>query len=605
MAYNVPYNVNNQEDFNKLHPEDKIIYLAQNQNSDVYKNELNRTTGILGENPSNVGAQDWYSRITAANAGVDPNAINGNTYDKSKYQYQNNAFGTGIRDTMVNGLGLDNSKIGWNSDPTGLGTVTYDGKDFMKASALNNGTSYANNVNDIYKAAVDYSLGTDDPYVDLTAYAATKGLPFNVGYQNGVVTVGGATANPSFVIDGNAYIKQSELDALTSRAMQNANIQNNADIWQKYEDKYTPLTDALLDKIVNREAFDYDPESDVAYQAYRDQYNREGDKALRDTMGSMAGLTGGFVNSAAVTAGAQAEQQWKDALMDRIPELVQQAYSRYVDDYNMNRTALSDVQNQHATAFNREYGVNRDTIEDVRYNNQLDTARNDKVYERNWAERQYNDEQTAAQKQWDRENQWHEEEQDQWQKQFELQKISYDQQKKENALTNAQNRGWFTQEEADLLGVPLDADPYYYTKTSLQIQNDSNKDYLAYQYALQDQYDEKAAARSARYASSGRSSSSGGSSSGTKKVSVTDDDEGGNGGSGISATAQQLHDETDAWLRSTTGKGINEVSALEQAKAILYTKKRLSYSNETVDELMTAAAIPDDVITAAAAAVGA
>lgn len=598
------YNVKNQDDFNKLSPQDKITYLSQNQNSDIYKNELNRVTNILGQNPNNTGALDWYSRVQAANAGVDANSINNNTYDPSKYQYQNPANGVGIRDTMVN-MGMDNNKIGWRGEPGGLGTVTYDGKDFMQANSLNNGTSYAAGVNDIYGAAVDYWKGTPNQIVDVTDYLANSQLPFNANYQNGKVMINGIAVDPAFVIDGNAYMNQSQLDQIMNQAMQQSGLQNNYDIWKKYDDKYTPTIDALLDKIVNREEFNYDPEQDIVYQSYRDQYNREGDKALRDTMGSMAGLTGGFINSAAVTAGAQAEQQWKDALMDRIPELAQQAYGRYVDDYNMNRSALSDVQNQYTQAFNREYGVNRDTMDDIRYNNALNTTRDDKAYERNWNEKTYNDEQAWRQKEWERQqmlddredlrywyeanrgdNQWYADEVYRWAG-FNRDNIMYDQQRIENALSNAQQRGYFTEEEAALLNVPLDADPRYYDKTTLQIQNNAEKDLLAYQYALQDQYDEKAAARNARYSASRSNASSrsrSSSSNGDGNSNITEDSE--------VPEYQQLYDQLDAQLIAATGKNLNQVDAYTQAELVM-TANAPDYVK---DELLNKMAIPYDII---------
>lgn len=545
------YNVKNQDDFNNLNPQDKITYLSQNQNSDIYKNELNRVNGILGQNPNNAGALDWYSRVQAANSGVSADAINNNTYDPTKWQYQNPANGVGIRNTMV-GMGMDNSKIGWRSDPGGLGTVTYDGKDFMQANSLNNGTSYAANANDVYGAAVNYWKGTPNQLVDVTDYAANKQLPFNLGYQDetGNVMVGGIAAKPSFVINGNAYMSQSQLDELVNQAMQNSNLQNNIDIWKKYDDKYTPMTDALLDKIVNRKEFDYDPEQDIAYRAYRDQYNREGDKSLRDTMGNMAGLTGGFINSAAVTAGAQAEQQWKNALMDRIPELAQIAYDRYVGDYNMNRNALSDVQNQHNQAFNREYGVNRDTMDDIRYNNALNVARDDKNYDRRWNEGLYADDQAWKQKQWDREGEWHQDDQIlKWQ--------------------NVRDNNYWQ-------GKNFDEGVRQFDTTFNEDVRRNNRDFAENQRQFN--------------VSLSRSGSRGSSSSGSKKSSGNGySDE---GSSGISAESQKLHDEIDAKLRSAYGLGINQVSAETQAGYVISS----NYPDEVKDELLTAMAIPDNVI---------
>lgn len=587
------YNVKNQDDFNSLSPQDKISYLGQNQNSDIYKNELNRVNGILGQNPNNAGALDWYSRVQAANSGVDTNTINNNTYDPTRWQYQNPANGVGIRNTMTNGNGLrmDNSKIEWRDNPNGLGTVTYDGKDFMQANSVNNGTSYAANASDIYRSAIDYWKGTPNEIVDTTSYVSNSGLPFNVDWQNGKVLINGIAGTPAFEIDGNSYMYKNELDNIIAQAMQNNGLQKGADIWQRYEDKYTPMTDALLDKIVNRKEFDYDPEQDIVYRAYRDQYNREGDKSLRDTMGNMTGLTGGFVNSAAVTAGAQAEQQWKDALMDRIPELAQIAYDRYVGDYNMNRNALSDVQNQHAQAFQREYGVNRDNISDLRYNNALDVERNDKNYDRGRQERLDNEENTRYWYEQQKDNnRWQADESYRWAgfndqsnlnwANFDRENIQYDQLRVDNALTNAQRRGYFLQNEADLLGVPTSADPWNYDKTALQIQNDAQKDYLAYQYALQNRY---------------KSSSSGGSSSKNKSSGdSSDDEEEKKTGTGVSvAVVFPLRQATN--IINTEGRPQGQA----QIEAVRYIEKQNYLSDVEKDYIYTKLGIPEGVLARA------
>ena len=166
----------------------------------------------------------------------------------------------------------------------------------------------------------------------------------------------------------------------------------------------------------------------------------------------------------------------------------------------------------------------------------------------------------------------------------------YDQKRIENALSNAQQRGKFTEEEAALLNVPLDADPRYYDKTTLQIQNNAEKELLAYQYALQDQYDEKAAARNARYSASRSNASS-------RSRSSSSNGDGNDGyidseSSGISAEAQQLHDEIDARLRAEYGLGINQVSAETQAAYVMSS----NYPDEVKDDLLNAMAIPDSVI---------
>lgn len=106
-----------------------------------------------------------------------------------------------------------------------------------------------------------------------------------------------------------------------------------------YTSEYGDKIKELLDTVMNREDFSYDAESDPTYQNYRKAYTREGQRATQDVLGAASALTGGLPSTAAVTAAAQQGNYYAAQLADKIPELEQQAYDRYVDRYSM------DVQN--------------------------------------------------------------------------------------------------------------------------------------------------------------------------------------------------------------------------------------------------------------------
>lgn len=61
-----------------------------------------------------------------------------------------------------------------------------------------------------------------------------------------------------------------------------------------------------FDGILNRKDFSYDMNNDQMYQQYRDAYMRQGQQAMRDTMGAASALTGGYGSTYAQTAGSQA-----------------------------------------------------------------------------------------------------------------------------------------------------------------------------------------------------------------------------------------------------------------------------------------------------------
>ena len=99
-----------------------------------------------------------------------------------------------------------------------------------------------------------------------------------------------------------------------------------------YESSYTGQIADLYEQIMNRPKFSYDPNQDPLYNAYKDQYMRNGQLAMRDVMGTAAGLTGGYGNSWADSAGFQAYQAYLQGMNDALPQLEERAYERYQDE---------------------------------------------------------------------------------------------------------------------------------------------------------------------------------------------------------------------------------------------------------------------------------
>lgn len=110
---------------------------------------------------------------------------------------------------------------------------------------------------------------------------------------------------------------------------------------------------SMLDSLVNRPDFSYDAASDPLYSQYRKQYAREGQRAAQDTMGSYAAMTGGVPSSYAVSAAQQAGNYYNAQMTDKIPELYQAAYDRYLQDYQMQLSNLNAVGNAEQRAYDR------------------------------------------------------------------------------------------------------------------------------------------------------------------------------------------------------------------------------------------------------------
>lgn len=142
---------------------------------------------------------------------------------------------------------------------------------------------------------------------------------------------------------------------------------------------YAPYIQEVMDRVLNRPAFSYDPETDPLYHSYAKQYRREGQRAAADTLGQAAALTGGRPSSWAVTASQQAGDRYAAALADKVPELRQLAYQMYADEGAQDRKNLDLLLGLADQEYQRgenerswEYKTGRDAVEDAWREKQFD-----------------------------------------------------------------------------------------------------------------------------------------------------------------------------------------------------------------------------------------
>lgn len=133
----------------------------------------------------------------------------------------------------------------------------------------------------------------------------------------------------------------------------------------EYQSAYGDQIQGMIDQLLNRPKFTYDFASDPMYQQYAEQYQRNGQLAMKDAMAQSAALTGGYGNSYAQQVGQQTYQRYLENLNDVIPELRDAAYQMYQNEGDTLRSNLGMLQTQDAT----DYGRYRDTVSD--YNNDL------------------------------------------------------------------------------------------------------------------------------------------------------------------------------------------------------------------------------------------
>lgn len=113
-----------------------------------------------------------------------------------------------------------------------------------------------------------------------------------------------------------------------------------------YENRYQQKQQELLDAALNRDPFSWSKETDPQYGSYKKTYLREGERATANALAQASAASGGRPSSYAVNAATQAGDYYATKLSDVIPTLYQQAYERYLKDYQMKLSDLEAVNNQ-------------------------------------------------------------------------------------------------------------------------------------------------------------------------------------------------------------------------------------------------------------------
>ena len=284
------------------------------------------TKGIIDYTPSldyNVGSDGLYG---SQGAWTDNEVLTAS--DLSKINEIRAGIGTKYTSDEANALanqirsnyGYTIDKNGYVTDLGALGRVN--------ATRENYGLSTGDTTNDVYAQVIQQLLTgnmTQNNYGSSVTYPTFDGSYGTIGGTTGG-TSGGSTG--------------------TSGA-------------PTYDSNYQSRIDELLNQILNRENFSYDAAQDPLYQQYRELYNREGNRAMNDTLAAAASGAGGM-NSYAITAAQQANNYYMSQLNDKIPDLYQLAYEMYLQDIDNQVQDLGLLQSMDNTQYNRY----RDTMSD-------------------------------------------------------------------------------------------------------------------------------------------------------------------------------------------------------------------------------------------------
>ena len=254
-----------------------------------------------------------------------------------------------IRESLVKN-GVKNERIGWNNETS---NVTIDGKDVYKPSVNIDGTTYADDSDIQAMTRQAYSMAGDD-LVAARDYVTSKGYSGIVNWDGENALIGGEVIKPAYVENGISFIPRSVVDNAIYITEERNGIMSSDEIDRLYNRKYGYAIEDALEAVLDRDAFSYDPDNDVAYQAYRDQYLREAEDAFRrvlnDNNTSVTGASGAVLSEAMYMRDNAIRQ-----LTDKIPELVEDAYERYSDETQRLYDDLDKLYEMGEDYYNRLY----------------------------------------------------------------------------------------------------------------------------------------------------------------------------------------------------------------------------------------------------------
>ena len=107
-----------------------------------------------------------------------------------------------------------------------------------------------------------------------------------------------------------------------------------------YDGKYDRNIEKVLSELEKVKKFSYDPAEDELFEYYKKEYTREGERAMEDVLGELASNTGGVASSYAASVAAQSRNYYGEKLTDKIPELYEAAYERYLKEIGVKEDYL-------------------------------------------------------------------------------------------------------------------------------------------------------------------------------------------------------------------------------------------------------------------------
>ena len=168
-----------------------------------------------------------------------------------------------------------------------------------------------------------------------------------------------------------ALISEAQNQLRNSYTTKNARDKQNNGYTSVYQDRIDDLTN----QAVTRGSFNFNLEDNPLWGTLKKNYLREGDRAAANALAAASNASAGRPSSYAITAAQQANDYYDTQLANWIPQLYNQDYSVWADDFTRLLTNLNALREQDSSEYarfldqlNLEYQRERDSATDKQQN---------------------------------------------------------------------------------------------------------------------------------------------------------------------------------------------------------------------------------------------
>ena len=270
----------------------------------------------------------------------------------------------GVRNMLENEFRVNGENIGYDGE-----YVTLNGQRIVKPDENRDGTTYVKDREAIINGISEYAK--NNGMVAIRDYVTNKGLPVDVEWRgaDGTVSINGQTVKPAYVIDGKAYVPQSQIDAVIERVHEDNGMRKDTDVLADSMNRYGDDIDASYQNYMNYDDFKWNPEQDASYQNFMDMYRRSVNDEYAANMAQANFRTGGVMSPAAMQAAANVRSRAMADAAQYAQQYEDRAYGRWGDSRAQAADELSTAWGMAQNDYNLQSGANRNNINDW-YDNQ-------------------------------------------------------------------------------------------------------------------------------------------------------------------------------------------------------------------------------------------